>query len=118
MKVAGREMESFSLGVVAVWGWGSDDEGMVTMKPWRVLSYEPVMTWKLTEVDSMILSVGEEGRAVSVAAGTGVEAAVLFLLAIVGGYWTGGNREKAGEKISLRTRGKLWRDFQCQDLTT
>jgi hypothetical protein len=38
VKVAGREMESPSLGTV--WGesGGVEDGGMVTMNPWRVLS--------------------------------------------------------------------------------
>lgn len=87
-KVAGSEMEFLSTVV-----GGLKDSGMETMKPWRVFSYEPVITWKFmatgeSSPDMDRLATGGSsglpmgvGLSGSLTSGAAVE--VLFRFAIV-----------------------------------
>lgn len=92
VKVAGSGME-----FVSTAAGGLTDSGMETMKPWRVFSYEPVITWKFTAVGrsspdiDRLATGGSSGLPVglalsgSLASGAAVE--VLFRFAI--GYLLG-----------------------------
>lgn len=89
VKVAGSGMEFLSTAA-----GGLNDWGIETMKPWRVFSYEPVITWKFMAVGrsspdiDRLATGGSSGLPVGLALGGSLAAAaaaveVLFRFAIV-----------------------------------